>query len=166
MSLQTLAMASEDSDPLSSVFRSNRSLHISSSGKHNVLLSPDPLQALPIHVPDPTVSQLLRFCQEPTSDCGQTRRWLLAAMFPGCGSCHHRAACALAAPRGSAACRARGPLARRDVGAATARGNRLALRLLPPRVSRWCGFTGETGGRPGPGHKGFASWKLRAVPEG
>ncbi|XP_040981964.1 uncharacterized protein LOC115344052 [Aquila chrysaetos chrysaetos] len=90
--------------------------------KQSVLLCRVPLRALPVRVPDPAAPQPLGFCREPASDGGQTRRWLSAATFPGCGSCRRRAACALAAPRGSAVCRARGLLAHgaAGVGAAVA----------------------------------------------
>ncbi|XP_049671521.1 uncharacterized protein LOC126045023 [Accipiter gentilis] len=74
--------------------------------KQSVLLCRVPLRALSVHVPDPTASQPLGFCREPTSDCRQTQRCLLAEMFPGCRSCRRHAACALAAPQSSAACRA------------------------------------------------------------
>ncbi|KAM9661979.1 uncharacterized protein ACIBXB_011825 [Morphnus guianensis] len=110
--------------------------------KQSVLLSRVPLRALPVRVPDPAASQLLGFCREPASDRGQTRRWLSAAMFPRCGSCRRSAACALAAPRGSAACRARGLLARgaAGVGAAVARRNWLTPWLLPALSDEAVGF--------------------------
>lgn len=129
------------------------------SPKQSVSLCRVPLQALPVHVPDPTASQPLGFCREPASDHRQTQRWLSAVMFPSCRSCRRRTACALAALQGSAAGRARGLLAHgaTGVGAATAQGNRPTLWLLPALVS------GDFGGGCGDFARGGGGVELLGV---